>query len=74
MKDKETRKRIAALAIAELGGVKKVNAIFPDVSQASISFWKIRGIPVDKERFLRAAYPSLSVWKDYFFQTPQQGR
>lgn len=72
MKNLTVRKDIAIQVIDELGGIKNVNSIFPDLSQPSISFWKSRGIPVDKERYLRAVFPDLAVWKKYPFKAGSQ--
>lgn len=72
MRDKKLRTEIAKAVIDELGGIKNVNSIFPDLSQPSISFWKSRGIPVEKERYLRAVFPDLSVWKKYPFKAGSQ--
>lgn len=69
MKNKnEIRCLMGKAVIEELGGVKAVLQIFPDLSQPSISQWKIRGLPVDKERYLRVLRPDLQTWKDYEFK------
>ena len=68
MKNLSIRTEIAKRVIDELGGIKSVNGIFPDLSQPSISFWKIRGIPIEKERYLRVVFPELNVWKKYPFK------
>ncbi len=65
MKDQRIRIEMAKEAIVELGGATEVNKLIPDVSRSSIHLWKLRGIPVDKERFLRASQPDLNVWKRY---------
>lgn len=68
MKNLSIRTDIAKRVIDELGGIKSVNEIFPDLSQPSISFWKVRGIPIEKERYLRVVCPELDVWKQYPFK------
>lgn len=68
MRDKKLRTEIAKAVIDELGGIKAVMQIFPDISQPAISFWKIRGLPVEKERYLRSTYPNLSIWSKYEFK------
>lgn len=64
-RDPASKKVLAKKVLFELGGAKEVQKVFPDVSIASIYFWKSRGIPVDKERYLRAKFPDLLAWKDF---------
>ena len=64
-RDPASKKDLAKKVLFELGGAKEAQKIFPDVSSASIYFWKSRGIPIDKERYLRAKFPELRVWKDF---------
>lgn len=64
-RDLFSKKELAKKVLSELGGVKQVQKVIPDVSLASIYFWKSRGIPIDKERYLRAKFPDLQAWKEY---------
>ena len=64
-RDPASKKDLAKKVLFELGGAKEVQKVFPDVSIASIYFWKSRGIPVDKERYLRAKFPELQAWKGF---------
>jgi hypothetical protein len=60
-----SKKDLAKKVLIELGGAKEAQKVFPDVSLASIYFWRSRGIPIDKERYLRAKFPELQAWKDF---------
>lgn len=64
-RDPASKKDLARKVLFELGGAKEIQKVFPDVSIASIYFWKSRGIPVDKERYLREKFPELQTWKDF---------
>lgn len=68
MENKEIRIEMAKSVIAELGGYKAVRRIFPDISNAAICAWKARGLPVERERFLRATYPYLRIFSKYAFR------
>lgn len=72
MKDQKIRIAMAIDVINEIGGVAAVNRLFPDVSRSSIHLWKLRGIPVDKERFLRSSYPHLKVWEKFSYRSGLQ--
>ena len=60
-----SKKDLAKKVLIERGGAKEAQKVFPDVSLASIYFWRSRGIPIDKERYLRAKFPELQAWKDF---------
>lgn len=65
--DIETRKQMAISLIDELGGTKKVSDLFPEITYEAVCMWRLRGLPIAKEKYLRLAFPYLSVWQKYKF-------
>ena len=55
------KKRLASAVIDELGGAVRVAGICK-VRPASVSGWRVSGIPEARLQYLMLAYPMLKAW------------
>ena len=61
MAENERDKRLASAVIDELGGAVRVAGICK-VRPASVSGWRVSGIPEARLQYLMLAYPMLKAW------------